>query len=252
LGEGQHGRWRIGPLSLWVARRASEWWIASKAESAQSGHVDVESPSLVPLPEAPEVTVQRIGMSEPGAAIRLQPALADRPVVAHPQVPLQVLPADEVSIYLSTPLWVQIVAVTTGRTLVEIPTYRPSDTWLGPTPVEGELCYASKTSARLTLEDIPLHPIRAQTEVRLRNQSEEPIVLERISIPAPAFSLYLDASGFLWTEPMTVVREAGGATAQVTLGDAPPAVAASAKRLAEPRTRSSRNVLIRAFSALFG
>src|SRR6185503_10789096 len=43
LAEGQHARWRIGPLTLWLRRRPNEWWIAAeRAEDPTAGAIDIE------------------------------------------------------------------------------------------------------------------------------------------------------------------------------------------------------------------
>jgi hypothetical protein len=140
-------------------------------------------------------------MSTGGSTIRLTPALADRPVVIQSETPFHIMPGQNMTYYVSTPLW---VAFHTGKPLVnmtEMPLFRPSDTWFGPSTTQGELCFASTTSGRLRLDDIRFRPHRAVTVVLLRNMTGNPVLLKSLNLPVPNLSLYESADGYLWTQP---------------------------------------------------
>lgn len=251
LDEGQLCRWKIGSLSLWIQRRTHEWRLSTKnGDDPLDGQIEHECPSSAEPPE--DVTLHRIAVRSSEAGFELQPALADRPVVAQPQTPLYLLAGDGVTIYLSTPLWIELKSGTPRRLLQELPSHRPSDTWFGPSTTEGELCYASRTSARLTLADMPFHPVRAVTAVQLENKSSERMLLERMNLPVPYLSLFVDAKGLFWTQSVTIERDENGDTAQVRLGSRPPAEVPEPRLVHGPRLATNRNVFVRAFGALLG
>ena len=81
-------------------------------------------------PEAPAEyrgEFKPIPTNVPGMEIcELLPNLADRPVVARPAVPFFIPPGEELELFVSTPIWVQLRSGTTD--LVELPCLRPSDT----------------------------------------------------------------------------------------------------------------------------
>jgi hypothetical protein len=250
--DGQLGRWRIGSLSLWIGRRPHEWRIHSVSDDdPTSASVEVECPTAIEEPLT-GARVHRIALRAPDERVQIAPALADRPVVAHPHTPLSVLAGDEVTVYVSTPLWVQIRSGEPSRVLFETPAFRPSDTWFGPSTTEGEICYASRTSATLTFENVEVHPARVITAVNLENNSKERLFLERISLPVPYLSLFADKQGAFWTQSVTIEREEDGTTAQVRLGEDPPKEASAPKLISGPRLEMNRNVLVRALGALLG
>src|SRR5690625_5517561 len=73
---------------------------------------------------------------------------------------------------------------------MEIPTKILSDTWFGPNTQMGTLCYASKTYTRSSRQEVTPRPHRAVTPVTVRNQSEELLSIDKLSIPVPHLALY--------------------------------------------------------------
>lgn len=243
-------RWRIGPLTLRVQRFAREWRLATERSTDYlDGTVAVaEAEAESDLREAPDLL--RIGMQGTAGHLHLLPRLADRPVVSRPDAPFRVLGRDEVTLYVSTPLWLAVQTPDASTGLYELPIFRPSDTWFGANTREGDLCYATRTVCRLDLADVPFRPHRAVTAVRIVNRAESPLVLDRVSLPVGNLTLY-DADGALWTESLTLTRLPDEDLAPVTLGKGPPAAAPGATRLAGPREEPPANLMIRAFSQLF-
>ncbi|MDZ4260787.1 MAG: DUF432 domain-containing protein [Pseudomonadota bacterium] len=186
------------------------------------------------------------------ASLNIVPALADRPVISSPTTPLNVPPEEEVTLFVSSPVWLQVYSEAGVVPLLDIPIQRASDTWFGPSSRSGELCYASRTHGHLSLDNVPLRPHRAITPVIIRNRADTNLLLERISLPAPNLSLYVDADGQLWTETITLERESDGDMASLEIDKQPPALLKNALHLNEPRSRLHKSSLaIRAFSVLF-
>ena len=180
--------------------------------------------------------------------LAIVPRLADRPVVTRPLVPTELLPRQRTTLYLSTPL---SLALTLGeQVLRELPSIRLSDSWFGPSPIVGELCYATHTRARLELEAIDDDPFRAVTAVTIANQSDSSLKLDRINIPMPNLALYCDGQRFS-TASLTVTRNRDPAMAQVEIDTRPPRYSSAAIPVAQPRNDVRGGVLNRAVDLLF-
>jgi len=251
IATGQTICWAIGPFTVWITRTDSEWRVAHEHGS----HDDelpiewrVDSRSSQPA-ETALVSRYVFGQTMPG--LSLKPVLADRPVVTKPHTPFYIPSGIDTTIFVSTPLWMRIDVHTPKVFLQELPIVRPSDTWFGSSNLEGEVCYATKTSARLGLEEVPRRPHRAITPVMIRNRVSSNLFLERLSIPVPYLALYTDAQGLLWTEPFTLIRETETEMAEIRLAEKLPAYVDSPVRLMEPRQKPETGMLVRAFSSIF-
>lgn len=244
--------WQIGPLAFWLQRTAYEWRFASERhDAAPEGMLIREHPTRRPLP-ADGAALRRLGFSRTSGAVRLMPALSDRPMVVEPAMPFALPPAETITLLISSPLWVDIAVGQPLVPFVELPTKRPSDTWFGPNTRVGELCYALSTSARLRREDLPVRPYRVLTELRLHNQADSVLDVHKIQLPLPSMALYASAAGELWTESATLVRRDDGELAALELSKQAPAHLEHPQRLAEPRVQSEKGLLLRAFGGLIG
>lgn len=250
--EGGVGRWRIGPLTLWAERRAYEWRLTSISDEVDPLATAERAVDVFDEPEEtpPGARVDRIALGQVDGKLRLTPALADRPIVSRPDQPFCILPGEETRFYVGTPLWVQIS--TAQGLLLDLPTARPPDTWFGPSTISGELCYASRTQARLHLENVTLLPHRAVTKVYLRNNDDTPLLLERFNLPVGHLALYAARDDSLWTPSVRVRREREGQLAGLHIDERPPDQAGEVERLAPPRLAEDRSYLVRALSALLG
>lgn len=257
LGEDHGGRWQIGPCTLWLHRSANEWRVLHRttADSLASG-----SEVTVPAPDEnlQEVLhaenggweVSRFSLRQTDPRIALRPALADRPVVVRPEHALYVPSEEEVTLYVSTPLWVQIELEASAKQLHELPAYRPSDTWFGPSTRVGELCYASRTAGRLRLAHLPLRMHRAVTPLLVRNRASDVLHLERVQIPTPYLALYQSANHYLWTQAVTLARAESEEGATVDIKRGAPREVSDAELVHEPRRMPRRGLMVSTFKAL--
>lgn len=267
LDEYAGGKWLIGPSTIWVYRSSHDWRVIHRP----STNADTAEPMIrrsevdVPIDEEAMRTVlesddaalvtHRYSVHRTGESIALRPALADRPVVSRPEHPLSIMPDEAVTLYLSTPLWVQVKLLESDRLLTECPSHRMSDTWFGPSTREGELCYATRTAGRLHLDRVPLRLHRALTPLRVQNRSPEPLALERVQLPVPHLSLYLTPDHAIWTERVTMTHRETGEGASVQIQEGPPKDVDGADRIQAPRETSKRGLItstFSAFGALFG
>jgi hypothetical protein len=257
LNPGEAGIWRIGPLSLLIRRETHQLLVAY----GQTG--DPSSPDsdvILPAPEAllsdfegnqdADVIRSSYAFGQEKIALSLMPLLADRPVVLRPEEPLFVLPADEVTLFVSLPVWLSLTVGAEPVTLTEFPIFRPSDTWFGPNTWDGEVCYAGKVAPKTDVAQLAQLPHRCTTPIRIRNAAPESLQINRVRIPAHQLALFSDDRGHFWTQRVDLVRERSDDLAVLKISRNVPAEAAGALRIADPRTPVYPNVIVRAFESL--
>jgi hypothetical protein len=237
-------------LKLSFERSLHEWQVIAEREEPESGVIAAAAPTG-PVRAMTEPQINRYAFGETGGPLRLMPIVADRPVVTRPYDPLHVAPGGDVTIYLSSPLWVRIEVGEPPVLLQDTFIVRPSDTWFGPSTLEGDLCYASRTAGRLVLDEVPRRPGRAITATSIHNQTTSPLLLERISLPTSRLALFADDRGMLWTQDITLVHAGDTELADLTLEEGPPRHAPGATLVSEAREHGGRKTLFRAFGAMF-
>lgn len=246
LADGEIASWRLGSLELKIRRGARELQVGWQRGAEELDGWSFE-PGMADALAAEDL--ERFLFAGEAGSVRLRPALADRSVVSSPRMPLHILPGEEATLYVGTPLWVRIESKPHAGSLLELPIRRPSDTWFGPSTREGELCYASRTYARLDRENLPRAWRHAITPLLVRNRADEALHLHKIQLPVPLLSLYQGEDG-LWTERLALVRTEEGETAEVDVRRGPPAEARGAERLTAPRAEHRKGLLIHAFGRL--
>jgi len=258
LAEEQTGCWHIGPSRVQLCRLRHEWRLV---HTQTDDPMDDASRVVVPVPQEealppladidPDATLNRFSFRQTDAAFAIRPALADRAVVVRPETPFYVMDAEEVTLYVSTPLWMCIEMGDPARLLHEFPLYRPSDTWFGISTTDGEMCYASRTLGRLLRAELPPRPHRAITPMRIRNHAREALLFERVRIPVQYLSLYQTPNDFLWTGAVTLRREKDDDLAALHVEAGAPPDVPNARLLREPRETVKTSLLVRPFSLLY-
>lgn len=258
--------WHLGALHSWMLRDAHEWRVAWEAgrdplhdANTCEGPMAVDEAAFSWSDPPDAYTLARYSMHATEATLRVQPALADRALVVRPEHPISIPPDEAITLFVSTPLWMRILVHEREHQLLEMPTVRLSDTWFGASTRAGELCYAARTTGRLHLDNVPRRPHRAITPIRIRNQARDTLLLERVQMPATHLALYETDEAVLWTQALTLEREANrgatGPAAAVHIRPGAPPEAEGATRLTEPREPVRRNLFVSTFSAvgaLFG
>jgi hypothetical protein len=250
LEPGQVKRWEIGPTILWIGRFEREWRVAHKQiDDPISERLAIGVPDAIDGIEEGAAEF-RFGFRSAGHRVRIEPLLADRAVVIRPEVPFRVVSGEEVTLYVSTPVWLRIAVGDKGPKMLDLPSYRPSDTWFGASTIDGELCYASRTTGRLELADVQMRPHRVVTPVRLVNRAQDALELDRLKLPVGYFDLY-DGPSTLWTQSVTLTREESGDLAGLRFEPTAPREAQAAPKVAGARQASDQNLVVRAFSKIF-
>lgn len=244
--------WQIESLKFAIHHLENEWQISYQNESLNDSLLGLLNFSSGDLEQESYAKSTRHVFRKSSSVLELKPQLADRTVVTRPSTPISLAPGEEVTIYISTPLWIQFeMAGKRDSIIEEFPINRPSDTWFGPSTRVGELCYASQTSGRINLDNLPLRPSRAITPLNVINHAEDKLLLDRIALPVPLLSLFATPEGLLWTQPATLIREDDGDMAELKLGKDAPKVAKDAVRINNPRQLPEKGMLVRAFSSIF-
>jgi hypothetical protein len=232
-----------------LQRSADEWLLAWERFDDLREHYRVSGELVEGIPESFNVT--RFVFRKSPDSFCLKPRLLERPVVVKTTQPVHVPPGENITFFISSPVCVSIELVKPHIVLQEVPVLRLSDTWFGSSTRIGELCYAAKTHARNSKEEVPLRPHRAVTPVTIHNKSDELLAIEKLSIPVPFLSVYGLADGTLWTDPVSLEHTAGHQLATLKIGRNLPAGATAADRLATPRTPMQKGGLVRAFASMF-
>ncbi len=239
-------RWRIGPLHLWVTRLEKEWQVVWRwSEDPLDSSIEAATLS----DEPPHELERHRFLFGPGPSrVSITPRVADRPIVARPEMPVVIPAGLKATLYVASPLWLELSTGTPLQRFVEVPTWRPSSTWFGESTLEGTLCYATRTRARLSVGGVATPGPRVITAVVVNNAHREPLQIERIAMPIPQMSVFRDRRGALWTEQAVVDYDEDGA-APVRVTRVPPPEAGPTTLVSRSREPRESNIIARAFSA---
>lgn len=197
--------WRIGERSIIVKRSQREWTIWNKQTDAE-----LKMPIKVGKTSSDEQLLDddcsRYILAATNEVLEIEPSLADRAMIVKPAIPLIVSPNEQIEMFVSTPLWLTVLIPSKDKPIADIPFWRPSDSWFGPSTQTGDLCYSKYTDAKLDESLLELRAYRATTKVMLTNELEEPLVLERLNLPVPALKLYVDKSNRFWSDEVSILQ----------------------------------------------
>lgn len=253
LAEGQCWRCAIGPLTIYLQRHGSEWWLASETiDPRQGGSEDqfrLESGEVPAMPEG--LVYSRHVFKQSPAQFCLKPRLLDRAIVVRTNQAVHIPADQQATFYISTPVCISVELDDGRRLLQEIPVMRLSDTWFGPSTRVGELCYAAKTEARNSRDEVPLRPHRAVTPMTIHNRSDESLAIDKISLPVPYLAVYGRADGTLWTDPLLLEHLPGDTLAKIKISDKPPEGVSPGDWLSPARDQPKYGGLVRAFVDIF-
>ncbi len=164
-----------------------------------------------------------------------------------PADPFLVPQSTTVTLFVSTPLWLDVRV--DDETVLDVPTLRPRDIWIGPSTGPGEAGYANRTQCRQQLEEIPVRPYRVLTPVVVANRSQEPRALERLMLAVPYLSIFATDAGRLWTERIELTIGTDESESQIVPGA--PQDAADARIVASARRTPPGDRLDRLLADVF-
>lgn len=242
---------QVGPINIYVCCYSNEWLLAYVREDEQETEDRKWLMQAVEgIPDSISKVFRYVFRATTGV-MTLSPKLADRSVISRPRTPFNLIAGEEVIVYVSSPVWILLSVGEAKKRLEEIGVQRPSDTWFGPSTLEGELCYASSTHCRMEMDELSAKPYRAITPVHIRNQANSTLAIERLLVPSVHLSLYETSSGQLWTPRIHLTRHEDGEMAALKIDKKPPVEAKGAKLVSSPRQPGAEGMLVRAFNAVF-
>ena len=241
--------WLMAGLNLVATRSQREWRFQTRRSPTQHEDQQEWSQQDTALPE--DASASRHFFKQTTPALYLLPRLADRSVVAKPVNAIYIPGGEEVTLYVSTPVWVACYAEEREAPLLDIPVVRPSDTWFGRSTIQGEVAYATQVLGRTDLAQFPPRPFRAVTPITIRNNGSATLPLERINIPVPYLPVYAAENGRLWTPSLHVLKEPGSNPPRIRIEPTISALAGSVELLTPARISTSDHTLIRIFDNFF-
>lgn len=255
IAEQQHHCWQIGDRAIIIKRLKNEWnsWnIETKQET--DGSIVHQKNCTMPALELSEdkKIFGRYLQQNSAEKIQVFPLLADRSIVARPSSPLTLLAGEKARLYVSTPIWFCVETLPTKTRLLDVPFWRPSDSWFGSSTMAGQLCYAKYTTARLQLDNIEKRSHRAITPITVVNHHTKALTIDRINVPVTLLNLFFDQHQQLWTTAITIKRENEGNNVELNLDHGAPAEALTATLIGAARDTAEHNTLIRNINSLFG
>lgn len=242
--------WTIGDRRIVVQRLAKEWLVWNE-ETPLESNATIAVKGLKTSNTLGEHPFSRHLFTQTDDYLDISLSLADRPIVARPSSKLNIPPGQQVELYVSTPLW--FVAKQKGGNfpIVDIPFWRPSDSWFGISTMIGELCYAKYTEAKVDLSLLKRRPHRAITPVMIKNEHDEPLLIERISLPAPFLGLYADSQHQFWSDKIEITHHSDTEKAGLSINkQAPKYMQGEIEVVSSARIDSSNNHFIRSIKSL--
>lgn len=176
-----------------------------------------------------------------------KPILACKPVVSKLESPLYIPPGENITIYLSSPVWIQVETGKPSFVLAEIPSEQIKETWFGINNHIGDFCFAATSKSMTNIEDVNFSPDKTITPVYLCNKSSNVICLEQICVPVPYLSVFLDDNGNLWTEQINLVYR-NNREPKVSVGSGPPLYVKNPLLINLPRKKFNSNSITSFFN----
>ncbi|HBY87779.1 MAG TPA: hypothetical protein DEO86_18140 [Colwellia sp.] len=242
--------WSVGERAILIKRKATEWntWnLESKEEDSdifvsEGENFNVDNSAVI----------GRFLEKNTSETLKVFPLLADRTVIARPSSPLTILAGEKIQLFISTPIWFYAETLPSGKCLVDLPFWRPSDSWFGRSTIDGQLCYAKYTSAKTQLDELDLHPHRATTSIMVVNSHHKALTINRVNVPVNYLHLYSDDKNQLWTSRITIEIENESSDVELIIEKGFSGEFEPVTFISTPRLSSEHGKLIRRISNLFG
>ena len=247
-----HYKLSVGALEIYLTALESEWQFHYRyiTEDETKNEKEIHLSTVKDLRNA-DLELMRFIRGDAHNEIQIKPRLANKNIVAKPYMPLFLPSQQTVTIYISTPVWLAIYQNKQTRPLIELPTFKLSDTWFGPKPHIGELCYASLFSGRINLNSLPQRASRVITPVTITNNGSDNLKLEKISIPCDYLAIYVNSDNELWTPTLSIVRETDQNKTRISIDKTLHPKLHDAKRISEPRVSDQTRLLSKTIDMLF-
>ncbi len=218
LEENEAAVWSVEHITVYTQRVLGDWMLARTESIETPSEQFARKCHSLPL----NLEWKRWALEHEAKEVRFWPVLPDRSLVVKTRIPVIVPPKTTIELYVNFPIWLEVSVLQKSEyyTLDTIVPTSLSNTWYG-TQYEGQLCYALRSRARRSLEDLTDEPLRAVCLFRIINQSEDSLPVEKIKIDPNHLSLYQSASR-LWTNHVTVTFKGNEEHSELHYNSSPP------------------------------
>lgn len=243
--------WQFGSLLMRITRGLQEWRLEYHRPHVQYDYEQqwerLDDPNLgFPQP----LQIERYMFASTSSKLQLMPRLANRSVVIKPVDPIYIPAGQRGTLYISTPLWVSGFVEGQRDPIFDIPVILPKDTWFGPNPRLGEICYATAVDGRTELKQLKPRAFRAVTPIEFHNTSNQQLRFDRMNVPMPALPLFFsESTGRLWTSQIRVNHDALDRPPRIRIENRTPPDAGQVVYIHPPR--ESGSVLFNMFDSFF-
>jgi len=229
LDENEAAIWSVENIMVYTQRVLGDWMLA-RAES-ETTPTEQAARKIDSLPLS--LDWKRWALEHEAKEVRFWPTLPNRPLVIKTRIPVIVPPKTTVKLYVNFPIWLEVSVLQEDEyyTLDTIVPTTLSNTWYG-TQYEGQLCYALRSRARRSLEDLTDEPLRAVCLFQITNRSEDSLPVEKIKIDPNHLSLYQSGSR-LWTNCVNVTFKGNDEHSELHYDSSPPEELKNAKLIRE-------------------
>lgn len=231
---------QLGVLDLWIHRGEREWHIASAYRTDDPGRLAVTHCS-----DMPDLKWTRWVINEAIDEVILHPQMPDRPLIVRPEMPVCLMPNQSVQFYIGVPVWIGVSLGDRFRNIAEIASIELSNSWFGPT-TEGELCYAMRTTAKLTQEDLQQHAHRAIVPFEIRNTSDEKLDFTRICLHTHNLRVYQGRER-MWTNQGRATYRGEEKWSRVVYARGVPPFDGAGRMIGKAREPVDRGAILRTF-----
>lgn len=245
VGKHQTMQLDLGPLRVRVHRGQREWYVSHEKMDEGTGPCSL-SITDSPLDRSFEWT--RWIFDSAIDKVELRPALPDRAIIVRPEMPMSLMPRQEILFFVELPVNLVLMAGKKHEEVIEIPTMVLSNSWFGSFS-EGELCYALKTTAKMHLDELVPRPNRAIFPLEVRNVSSQQLNFERLCLRPQHLNVYSGASR-LWTNRGRVSYRGETNWSRIVYTSSPPGIDRDEIKLTKSRENIQRGGLMKTFDTL--
>jgi hypothetical protein len=234
-------------LTVWLKRSWEDWYLASRHSDRETQASALRE--IRGRKNSLDLSFNRWVVGADLSTVRFIPAMPDRSIVVRPAVALKIPAGRDALFFTSIPVWIRVtVGPSEDITLCELPSTVLSNTWFGE-PIAGQLCYALRTRAVRTLEEIDPHAYSAVCPISVRNHAPRELNFERLRVQVEHLSVYLGPDR-LWTNELEVRFQGEEHSSQVTIGREAPEYAEGLTKVCDARQPVEKTLLGQSFSVL--
>ena len=238
----------IGPLTIWLKKINDERLISTERSQNDNNEADFFEFSPCKEPVTKDLSWSRWVISSESNTISFFPMMPDRPVVVRPEVPVKIPKGKEAIFYVGIPLWVAVgIDSPENIILTEVPALLLSNIWFGD-PMSGELCYSLRSRALRQISNITTKPHRAICPVKIQNDTDSILDIERFCIHVGHLSIY-KGSKRLWTNQVNIKFQGEDVDSKINYAQEAPKFEHSEEIIGKIRIPLRKTLLKKSFSA---